>query len=248
MQKLSINTTLNYSPNFDKNKRKSKEIKFLILHYTGMKKEKDAINKLTNEKSKVSCHYFIKNNGEILTLVPDLYTAWHAGVSSWKSFKSLNKYSIGIEISNPGHNYKYIKFTKEQIKSVVKLSKLLIKKYKIRSEFILGHSDISPDRKKDPGEKFPWKYLSKNKIGLWHDLNQKQLSRLRTIKVDKYDENNFLKNLHKIGYSKHLYKYRSKNIKLLVKAFQRRFRQELINGLIDKECLLISKNLTKNLK
>ena len=78
MPKLSINTTLNYSPNFDQNKRKPKEIKFLILHYTGMKKEKDAINKLTNEKSKVSCHYFIKNNGEILNLIPDLYTAWHA--------------------------------------------------------------------------------------------------------------------------------------------------------------------------
>ena len=89
MRKLSINTTLNYSPNFDKKKRKSKEIKFLILHYTGMKQEKDAIKKLTNEKSKVSCHYFIKNNGEILTLVPDLYTAWHAGISSWKNFKFL---------------------------------------------------------------------------------------------------------------------------------------------------------------
>ena len=118
MRKLIINTTLNYSPNFDVIKRKPKEIKFLILHYTGMKKEKDAINKLTNEKSKVSCHYFIKNNGEILTLVPDLYTSWHAGISAWKNFKFLNKNSIGIEISNPGHENFYKKFSKKQVNSI----------------------------------------------------------------------------------------------------------------------------------
>ena len=101
-----MNKTLNYSPNFDTKKRKSKDIKFIIFHYTGMKKETNAINKLTNNKSKVSSHYFIKKNGEILNLVPDLYIAWHAGISSWKKTKFLNKYSIGIEISNSGHEYK----------------------------------------------------------------------------------------------------------------------------------------------
>ena len=239
-------TTYNYSPNFDKKKRKSKEIKFLVFHYTGMKNEIEAIKKLTSTKSKVSSHYFVKRNGEILTLVPDLYVAWHAGVSNWKHYKSINKYSIGIEISNPGHGNRYKNFSKKQIHSIIKLTKYLVKKYKIRIKFILGHSDIAPYRKKDPGEKFPWKYLSKNKIGLWHDLNQKKLFKLRTIKVDKCDENNFIKNLYKIGYARYLNRDRSKNIKLLVKAFQRRFRQELITGLIDKECLLISKNLAKN--
>ena len=115
-------TTINYSPNFDLKKRNITEIKFLIFHYTGMKNEKDAINRLTNIKSKVSSHYFIRKDGKILTLVPDLYIAWHAGVSSWKNYKSLNKYSIGIEISNPGHNYKYKKFSKKQINSVLKLA------------------------------------------------------------------------------------------------------------------------------
>ena len=105
MPKLKMNTTLNYSPNFDVKKRRVKEVKFIIFHYTGMKKENQAITRLTNSKSKVSSHYLIKNNGEILTLVPDLYVAWHAGVSSWKNYKSINKYSIGIEISNPGHEY-----------------------------------------------------------------------------------------------------------------------------------------------
>ncbi len=245
---MSINTTLNYSPNFDKKKRKFKQIRFIIFHYTGMNDEKEAIRKLTNSKSKVSSHYFIKDNGKIVTLVPELYVSWHGGISSWQNFKSLNKHSIGIEISNPGHNYNYKKFSKKQIHSILKLTKYLIKKYKIKNKFILGHSDIAPFRKKDPGEKFPWKYLSKKKVGLWHDLNEKKLIKVRKKIVGEYEKNNFVKNLYKIGYSKVLNKNRNKNIKLLTSAFQRRFRQDLVNGIIDQECLLISKNLTKNLK
>ena len=151
---MSINTTLNYSPNFDEKKRKFKQIKFIIFHYTGMKNEKDAIKRLTDNKSNVSSHYFIKNNGEVITLVPELYISWHAGISSWQNYKSINKHSIGIEISNSGHDNKYKKFSKKQIQSVLKLSKYLIKKYKIKIKFILGHSDIAPYRKKDPGESF----------------------------------------------------------------------------------------------
>ena len=237
---MNINTTLNYSPNFDLKKRKFKQIKFIIFHYTGMKKEKDAINFLCNEKSKVSSHYFIKKNGEILTLVPDQYIAWHAGISSWQNYKSINKYSIGIEISNEGHNYKYKNFSKKQFRSILKLSKYLIKKYKINSKFILGHSDISPERKKDPGEKFPWKKLSKNKIGLWHDLNKKKI-----IKLTKIEQKNFIQNLIKIGYSSNYNRKKLNYIKIVTKAFQRRFRQELVDGITDQECLFISKSLVK---
>ena len=240
---MRINTTLNYSPNFDPKKRKFEQIKFIIFHYTGMKNEKEAIQRLTSVKSKVSSHYFIKNNGELITLVPELYVSWHAGISSWQNYKSINKYSIGIEISNPGHDNNYKKFSKKQIRSILKLSKYLIKKYKIK--FVLGHSDIAPYRKKDPGEKFPWRYLSRNRVGLWYDLNEKKLSKVRAVKVDKHDENKFLKNLYKIGYSRLFLKDKLRNKKLLIKAFQRRFRQKLINGVIDKECLIISNNLTK---
>ena len=245
---MKINTTLNYSPNFDIKKRKFEQIKFIIFHYTGMKNDKEAINRLTDVKSKVSSHFLIRDNGKIITLVPELYVSWHAGISSWQNYKSLNKHSIGIEISNPGHNYNYKKFSKKQIHSILKLTKYLIKKYKIKNKFILGHSDIAPFRKKDPGEKFPWKYLSKKKVGLWHDLNEKKLFKIRKKKVGNYEKINFLKNLYKIGYSRVLNKNRNKNIKLLTKAFQRRFRQDVVNGIIDEECLLISKNLTKNLK
>ena len=242
---MSIYTTLNYSPNFDKKKRKSKDIKFIIFHYTGMKKETDAVNRLVSSKSKVSCHYFIKNNGEILTLVPDLYVAWHAGVSSWKNYKFINKNSIGIEISNPGHDNIYKKFNQKQIKSLLKLTKFLIRKYKIKSKFILGHSDISSDRKKDPGEKFPWKYLSKKQIGYWHNLNEKILLNTRNQKISGLNKNIFIQNLNRIGYAKNFNVSNIKYSKDLAIAFQRRFRQELINGVIDKECLLISKHLVK---
>jgi len=243
-----MNTTLNYSPNFDKIKRKKTEIRFIIFHYTGMKKESDAINKLTREGTKVSSHYLIKNNGEIIRMVPDLYISWHAGVSSWKNYKSLNRYSIGIEITNPGHEFKYKNFNQKQINSIVKLSKFLIKKYKIKSKNILGHSDISPERKKDPGEKFPWYYLSKRKIGFWHSTSKKKLINTRNQKITEIDRNHFNNNLCKIGYTKNLIKKNIKYSKKLTIAFQRRFRQDLINGIIDKECLIISKNLVKKFK
>ena len=237
---MSTKKILNYSPNFDSIKRKSSQIKFLIFHYTGMKKESDAIKRLTNIQSEVSSHYLIKKNGDIVVMVPDLYVAWHAGKSSWKSFKSLNKNSIGIEISNPGHEYNYINFSKKQILSVLYLSKSLIKKYKIQSSKVLGHSDVAPFRKKDPGEKFPWEYLAKFGIAKWHSLSKKILKENRLKIINTNEEKNFFKNLFKIGYSKKLL-----NKKILVSAFQRRFRQELINGKIDQECLMISKNLAK---
>ena len=197
-----MHTTYNYSPNFEIKKRKVSHIKFIIFHYTGMKSEKKAIHKLNNSRSKVSCHYLIKNNGEILTLVPDLYTSWHAGVSRWKKFKFLNKNSIGIEISNPGHDFKYKKFSKKQIFAILKLSRFLIKKYKIKPENFLGHSDIAPDRKLDPGEKFPWKYLSKYKIGNWHNLNNKQLLKGRKKLTNNFEKIKFINNLFMIGYQK----------------------------------------------
>jgi N-acetylmuramoyl-L-alanine amidase len=244
---MALKTTLNYSPNFNPKKRTSKKIKFIIFHYTGMKSESGAINKLTKIQSEVSSHYLIKNNGNILTLVPDLYEAWHAGKSSWKSYTSLNHNSIGIEITNPGHEFGYKKFSKKQISSILKLGKFLIKKYKISSKNILGHSDIALERKKDPGEKFPWKYLSENKVGLWHALKKKELIKNRNLKTSKIEKEFFFNNLFKIGYSKKILKGINKGryLRCMTKAFQRRFRQELVNNKIDQECLLISKNLLK---
>ena len=244
---MSTKLILNYSPNFNLKKRNNKQIKFLIFHYTGMKNENQALNRLTSYKSSVSSNYFIKRNGDIIVLVPNLYIAWHAGKSYWKKFKNLNKNSIGIEISNPGHEYNYKQFSKKQIKSILKLSKLLITKYKINQNNILGHSDIAPSRKKDPGEKFPWKFFAKKKIGIWHSLSENVLKKNRLKLINAKYKEIFFKNLSKIGYST----YKTTNKKkedfnvLLIKAFQRRFRQKLINGKIDKECYLISENIAK---
>ena len=244
---MALKTKLNYSPNFNPKKRIFKQIKFIIFHYTGMKNESDTLNKLTDIQSEVSCHYLIKNNGQIIKLVPDLYIAWHAGKSSWKNYKSLNQNSIGIEITNPGYEFGYKKFSKKQIFCLLKLSKSLIKKYRISYKNILGHSDIAPERKKDPGEKFPWEYLSKNKIGLWHTLNKQKLIKNRRFKTNQMEKEFFFNNLFKIGYSKKIPKDQNKvrYLRDVTKAFQRRFRQELISSKIDRECLLISLNLLK---
>tara|TARA_Y100000590_G_scaffold240770_1_gene270792 strand:+ start:512 stop:1243 length:732 start_codon:yes stop_codon:yes gene_type:complete len=242
---MPFKTTINYSPNFSSKKRSEKQIRFIILHYTGMKSEKAAINKLTDIQSQVASHYLITLGGKIINLVPDLYIAWHAGISSWKTLNSLNKNSIGIEITNPGHQFGYKKFSKKQISSLINLSKFLIKKYKINKRNILGHSDIAPDRKKDPGEKFPWEYLAKKNISVWHNLDKQKLKKLRKKKCNEIMKNLFLNNLFSIGYAR----TRKNNVKkgqyliFVIKAFQRRFRPELINGKIDQECLLISQNL-----
>tara|TARA_Y100000992_G_C21156367_1_gene438824 strand:- start:131 stop:859 length:729 start_codon:yes stop_codon:yes gene_type:complete len=240
-----LKLTNKYSPNFGLPKRSKKKIKFIIIHYTGMKKETSAIKKLCNPSSKVSSHYFIKKNGNILRLVPDLYEAWHSGKSSWKNLTSLNRYSIGIEIQNSGHNNSYENFSSIQIKCLKKLLKKLVQTYRINKQNILGHSDIAPQRKKDPGEKFPWKELSKIKLAKWHNLKSGKVKKSRLIKLSINQENEFLRNLFRIGYSR-LKLTSIKNEKVnLIKAFQRRFRQSLINGKSDQECLLISKNLLK---
>ena len=238
MRKNVEKMSINYSPNFDLKKRTSSKVKYLIFHYTGMRSENAAIKRLTSKSSKVSCHYLIKKNGAIIKIVPDLYIAWHAGISSWKKDKSLNSNSIGIEISNPGHDYKYKKFSQKQITSIIDLSKNLKKKYKIKKENILGHSDIAPLRKKDPGEKFPWKLLNKKKICLWHNLSEKNCKKLRGIKLKNSD--NFFKLLFKFGYKS----TNDKNEKIKIyKNFQRRFRPQLISSIVDQETYIILKSL-----
>ena len=241
-----LKITQNYSPNFNTPKRQKKNIKYIIIHYTGMKNELTALNRLTDYKSKVSAHYFIKKNGKIINLVPDLYEAWHAGKSNWKNIQSLNRYSIGVEIQNSGHQNLYEKYSNKQMNSVKKLLRFLTKRYRVNCKNILGHSDIAPIRKKDPGEKFPWKELAKIKLAHWHQLNEKELIKYRLKKINFSEEKNFFVNLNKIGYIKVQSKSSIYKKRLLIKAFQRRFRQGLVNGISDQECLILSKNLIKS--
>ncbi len=236
------NSSIN-SNNFDKLPRNTRDIKYIIIHYTGMQSEVEAIKKLSDTKSKVSCHFLINKKGSVIKMVPERFIAWHAGKSSWKKLKSLNKFSIGIELTNFGHSFGYKKFPKKQIFSLIKILKFLIKKYKIPKDNILGHSDIAPLRKKDPGEKFPWENLSKKNISIWHNFKKDYLKKNRRINTSKKEKKFFFKLLKKIGYKTKYNLKKSLYEKKLIKAFQRRFRPELISGNIDQECLLISKNI-----
>ena len=240
MQKNVKKMTLNYSPNFDHKKRDKKKIKYLIYHYTGMKNDKLAIKKLTSFNSNVSCHYYITKSGKLIQMVPDLFVAWHAGESYWGNDKSINYNSIGIEISNPGHGNGYRNFSDKQIKCLIRISKLIIKKYNIDKNKILGHSDIAPLRKIDPGEKFPWKFLNKKKIGVWHNVSSEKLKSLRK-KNSEENSSEFINYLKKIGYN---IGYSNLNeLKKIIKVFQMRFRPEIVNGKLDLECLNIAKSL-----
>ena len=235
-----------FSPNYDRKKRALNSVQILVFHYTGMQSERESIKRLCNPKFKVSSHYLINRRGKIFSLVQNRYVAWHAGKSCWGRHKNLNKNSIGIELVNKGHQFGYTSFKKKQISSLVNLCKKLIKKYKIKKKNVIGHSDIAPLRKIDPGEKFPWKYLAKNKVGIWHDYEPNLLRKFRRTKVlIPQDKKRFVKNLNKIGYclSAHNKPFFIKTIS----AFQRHFRKELINGILDKECLMIAQNLTKKL-
>ena len=235
-----------YSPNFSRKKRPNNSIKIIIIHYTGMQSERESMIRLCNPRSKVSSHFVINQNGKIYRLVQDNQIAWHAGKSCWGKYKNLNKNSIGIELVNKGHQFGYTNFKKRQLSSLIKICKSLIKKYKIKKRNIVGHSDIAPLRKIDPGEKFPWKQLANNKIGIWHNCKSSLLRQYRNIKIlEKKDKIKFIKNLNNIGYC-----FSTKKKSFLVKimkAFQRHYRPELINGRADKECLIIAQNLSKKL-
>ena len=228
------------SPNFTKKTRKIKDIKFVIIHYTGMQSEIESLKRLKSHTSKVSCHYLINRKGRTTQLVKDQNIAWHAGKSKWKKFTNLNKNSIGIELVNKGHQFGYQKFTKEQIKNLITLCKHLKKKFKIKSENFLGHSDIAPLRKIDPGEKFPWKKLSELRLGKWY--SKKKI----TIKVSKKKiERAFFKNIHKIGYRYFKAERRNKRDKNIVKSFQQHYLPKKVTGIVDQETFIISHFLTR---
>lgn len=139
----------------------------IILHYTGMESAKVALERLCEPASEVSAHYVIEENGKIHHLVADDMRAWHAGRSYWAGLSDINSASIGIEIVNKGHEFGYEDFPSVQIEVVAKLCAELMQKHTIRADMVLGHSDVAPGRKSDPGERFPWRHLARRDIGLW---------------------------------------------------------------------------------
>ena len=233
-----------YSVNFSKKVRKNKDINLIVIHYTGMQSRIESIKRLLSPKHKVSCHYLIDRKGQILKMVDDNKAAWHAGQSKWKNYNNLNKYSIGIELVNKGHEFGYEEFTTSQVNNLIKLCQNLKKKYKIKNSNIVGHSDIAPLRKQDPGEKFPWKKLQKKKIGIWYKKLQSKSVKLNDKKVKKL----FFKNLFKIGYRYFDKNRRTEKDIFLIEAFQRRFLPNKVTGKIDQKTFKISHFLANHLK
>ena len=230
---------VNKSTNFSKKIRSSKDIRFLIIHYTGMQSARVSMDRLKNPNSKVSCHYFINRNGNIYKMVDDNKIAWHAGKSKWKNVRNLNKCSIGIEIQNKGHFIDYQNFPKKQISSLIVLIKSLLKKYKIKKCNVLGHSDIAPLRKKDPGEKFPWDFLSLKGVSIWYPKFKKKKKEIKS----KAKRRIFFKNVHKIGYRFFNLSQKSNRDRKIIMAFQRRFLPNEVTGKITDKTLKISQLL-----
>ena len=205
------------SPNFDERKL---PVSMLVLHYTGMEDGDAAVERLRNPESKVSCHYLVHEDGRVLRMVPEDKRAWHAGRSWWRGVMDVNSASIGIEIVNPGHEFGYRPFSEEQMDVLVPLVADIVKRHDIPRANVVGHSDVAPARKEDPGELFDWARLAK--VGL-------ALPRPTANLMDPHwTDGGFLLALERFGYD-----VRDKNAAIV--AFQRRFRPDCIDGVIDGE-------------
>jgi N-acetylmuramoyl-L-alanine amidase len=152
------------SPNFDA-RRKPPDM--IVLHYTGMTSGAAALERLRSPIAKVSAHYLVEEDGRVFSLVPEERRAWHAGVSFWNGEKDINAVSIGVEIVNPGHEFGYRPFPAVQILAVQRLLTDIRSRWTVPDSRILGHSDVAPERKTDPGELFPWGALADAGHGLW---------------------------------------------------------------------------------
>ncbi|MDZ7893943.1 MAG: N-acetylmuramoyl-L-alanine amidase [Sphingobium sp.] len=209
------------SPNFDERKL---PISMLVLHYTGMPDAASAIGWLANPESKVSAHYVVTEEGEIVRMVAEDKRAWHAGKSWWRGTSDVNSASIGIEIVNPGHEWGYRPFPDAQMGALIPLIHDLMTRHGITRGNVVGHSDVAPGRKNDPGELFPWGKLARLRLALPRPT--KKL-------MDPYwSDSGFMLALERFGYD-------IGEPEAAVTAFQRRFRPELIDGIIDGECRAI---------
>ena len=226
------------SANFNYRKKGS-SIDYIIIHYTALLDYKTAINHLCNTKKKVSSHFLITKKGEIYNLVSCDKRAWHAGKSYWKGETDINSNSIGIELDNSGHHNKFEKYTIQQIESLEKLINFISKKYTIPKTNILGHSDIAPYRKIDPGQKFQWKKLAKNKIGFFPktiELNKKNsIEKLLNSQLGNSKKIKSLFMLNSIGYNIYSAKRNVKCFKKLIKIYQMHFRPKIISGKLDEQ-------------
>jgi len=210
------------SPNHDA-RPKGGLIDILVLHYTGMKTAEEALARLCDPAARVSAHYTIDRDGTVYAHVPEERRAWHAGISFWAGARDVNARSIGIEIVNPGHEFGYVPFACEQIAAVIDLAGAIVARHGIAPKRVLGHSDVAPARKRDPGELFPWERLAEFGIGVWPKALEPR--------------GDFAANLVRYGYDPEA------PAKDVVTAFQRHFRPSCVDGIADDECAALLEGL-----
>ncbi len=209
------------SPNFDE---RASPVSIVVLHYTGMKDAASAIDRLRAPDAKVSAHYVVAEDGHVLRLVDESKRAWHAGKSHWRGIDDVNSASVGIEIVNPGHEFGYRPFPDAQIDALIPLVAGIVERHKITRGNVVGHSDIAPARKQDPGELFPWSRLARLRLALPRPT--------KNLMDPQWGDAGFLLALERFGYD-------VTDPLAATVAFQRRFRPELLDGTIDGECRAI---------
>lgn len=222
------------SPNHDE--RGNMPVDMLILHYTGMKTGQDAIDRLRDPAAQVSSHYVVDEDGGIIRLVPEERRAWHAGISHWRGHSALNARSIGIEIVNPGHEWGYRDFPVLQLAAVCDLCLAILARHPIPARNVVAHSDVAPDRKEDPGERFDWQALAENGVGLYPsdapDLGTtgavRDAATLRPVRAA----------LAEIGYRVAPEGPLDPALSTVLRAFQRHWRPEAITGQADDGTLV----------
>jgi N-acetylmuramoyl-L-alanine amidase len=209
------------SPNFDD---RALPVTMLVLHYTGMPDAASAIQWLANPQSRVSAHYVVMEDGQIVHMVDEAKRAWHAGRSHWRGIDDVNSASIGIEVVNPGHEWGYRPFPEAQIDALIPLVHDIVERHHISRGNVVGHSDVAPARKQDPGEYFPWARLARLRLALPRPTQH--------LLDPQWSDGGFMLALERFGYD-------IADPEAAVRAFQRRFRPELIDGIIDGECRAI---------
>lgn len=222
------------SPNFD-DRPKDLQINTLVMHYTGMRSGDEALARLCDPVFKVSSHYMVHEDGRVVRIVPEEKRAWHAGVSCWRGISSLNESSVGIEIVNPGHEFGYRPFPPQQMEAVADLALAIIGRHKIEARNVVGHSDIAPTRKEDPGELFDWQGLAAEGIGLWPEVKKirKPHAPIITPGEESIAVGRIQKMLADYGYHIKVDGFYGPKSEAIIKAFKRHFVPEYLNVVWD---------------
>jgi len=230
------------SPNHDE---RTLPISLVVLHYTGMETGADALARMRDKDAKVSAHYMAEEDGRVYKLVDENRRAWHAGVSAWSGETNINSASIGIEIVNGGHDFGLPAFPDAQIKAVIKLCQDIKARHGLSDYAFVGHSDIAPARKQDPGEKFPWDVLADNNVGIWPDIKTGD-RRMLFAKNDRGRGVSAVQSgLAYLGYDIEVSGVMDDKTVLVCAAFQRRYRPAKIDGQIDVQMMEILKLLAE---